>query len=619
MFTEGDPVPAIAMPEWQQLSDDEWARRGGDAVWGRGSAWGATTYVGPRRYRPDRPQPLDRYGRPIPTRAPSEAEPAPWEQAAGPTAPEAGEETNRRVLASSRTMAVASLVSRITGFLRSTLLVAALGVAGVGNAYNLANNLPNQVYELLLGGVLSSVLIPLLVHAEHNDDDNGMAYTQRLMSVSVAALAVVTGIAIACSPLLASAFAHGAAQRSLTSTFAMLLLPEIFFYGLGAMFTAVLNIRRVYGPGAWAPVFNNLIVILSVLIFWTLPGPTTLNPSTMTTTQVLVIGIGTTLGIAGQALILIPSLRRSGFVWKWRFKARPNEAGRMREAGTLTGWVLGYVVASQVGVTVIAKVGVARDGFAQFTNVDLLFQMPYGILVVSLLTALMPRLSRAAARGDTAAVVSDLGLGARLSAIALVPISVGFIALGPPFTTVLFAYGNTSIPEARVMGYSLAWSAFGLLPFAVVMLQLRVFYAMRDGRTPTLINIFMVAAKVALVLIADQSVHNQAQFIEWLNGATSISYLVGAIVGHVLLTRRFGGLGFGKVAQTVSRVGIASMLGGAAAWAAAVVTQNALGRGHTGSLVALIGGALVGVVVLAVILWQMHPPELREIAATMRR
>ena len=140
-------------------------------------------------------------------------------------------------------------------------------------------------------------------------------------------------------------------------------------------------------------------MIVTVLVFWALPGPTTLDPSAITTAQILVLGIGTTLGIAAQALVLVPSLRRAGFRWQWRFRARPNEVGRMREVGTLAGWVLGYVIASQIGVSVIQKVGFSNGGLTVFTQADLLFQVPYGILVVSLLTAIMPRLSRAAVRG----------------------------------------------------------------------------------------------------------------------------------------------------------------------------------------------------------------------------
>jgi putative peptidoglycan lipid II flippase len=526
---------------------------------------------------------------------------------------------DRGLLATSRAMAVASLASRVTGFLRSSMLVAAIGIGGVGDAYNVANNFPNMVYELLLGGVLSSVLIPLLVHAQEQDEDDGFAYTQRLLSVATAALGAMTLLAVACAPLIAGGFVSNPSQRHLTALFATLLLPEIFFYGLGAMFMAVLNIRHSYAPGAWSPVLNNLVMIVTLVVFWTLPGPKTLTPATMTTAQLLVLGIGTTVGIAAQALVLIPSLRKTGFRWQWRFRARPNELGRMREVGTLAGWVLGYVVASQIGVTVIAKVGVSHGAFTVFTNADLLLQMPYGILVVSLLTALMPRLSRSAARGQAQAVIDDLSLGARLSAVALVPITAGLIVLGPVLSVVLFAYGETSIAGARLIGTALAISAFGLFPFALVMLQLRVFYAMRDGRTPTLINVFMVTTKVVIVLVCASTLHGEAHIAEALTGATSASYVVGAVVGHLTLSRRLGRLGFARVARTVVQIGTASAVGAAAALAIVVGVEHALGRGHAGSAAGLILGGAVGLAVMAGAAWRLRIPEVQEIAALGRR
>jgi putative peptidoglycan lipid II flippase len=477
-----------------------------------------------------------------------------------------------------------------------------------------------MVYELLLGGVLSSVLVPLLVHAQEEDEDGGVGYTQRLLSVAAAALGVMTIVAVACAPLLAGAFASGHSQRDLTTLFATLLLPEIFFYGLGAMFMAVLNVRHSFGPGAWSPVLNNVIMILTIGVFWALPGPKTLDPSSITTPQILVLGIGTTLGIAAQALVLVPALRATGFHWRWRFRSHPHEVGRMREVGTLAGWVFGYVVASQVGVTVIAVIGVHHHGaYTTFTNADLLVQMPYGILVVSLLTALMPRLSRAAARNQVDAVKEDLSLGARLSAIALVPITAGFIVLGPALGVVLFAYGETSISGGRLIGVALAASAFGLFPFAIVMLQLRVFYAMRDDRTPTLINIWMVATKVLIVVIAAHTLDTDAHIAEALTAGTSASYVVGAVVGHVALTRRLGLLGFRRVVRTVAQIGAVSVVGAAVALAVVLGSSAALGHGHAGAVVGLVGGGLAGLAVLAVLAWQVRIPEIRDLARLTRR
>jgi putative peptidoglycan lipid II flippase len=596
-FAEADPVPAVALPEWEAPDEEE-------------ERWGRTTFVGARRHRPK------------PVAAPPET-PAEPDDEPVPIAPD------KRLLASSKTMAIASLASRVTGFLRSTMLVAALGIAAVGSAYNAGNNLPNMVYELLLGGVLSSVLIPLLVHAQVEDDDEGMAYTQRLLSIAAVALGIITVAAVAAAPLIAGFFVAPGAQRHLTTEFATLLLPEIFFYGLGALFTAVLNVRHVYGPGAWAPVLNNVIMIVTIVIFWVMPGPATLNLATITTAQVLVLGIGTTLGIAAQALVLIPFLRRAGFRWHWRFRARPNEIGRMREVGTLAGWVLCYVVASQIGVSVIQKVGLAIGGFSVFTQVDLLFQMPYGILVVSLLTAIMPRLSRAAVSGDNDAVIADLSLGARMSAIALVPITVGLMALGVPLAITLFAYGQTSLDGARLIGSSLAWSAFGLLAFAVVMLQLRVFYAMRDGRTPTLINIFMVGTKIVLVLVTSSiyaappgtnvNVDPPVRAVQWLNISTSASYVIGAIVGHILLTRSLGRLGFRAVGVTTLRIAVPSAVAGLVAYGVVRLCNSVMGVGHAAALTGLVGGAVAGLAVLVLLLWRIRIKEIDTIVATARR
>jgi putative peptidoglycan lipid II flippase len=273
-------------------------------------------------------------------------------------------------------------------------------------------------------------------------------------------------------------------------------------------------------------------------------------------------------------------------------------------------------------------VGNANGGLTVFTQADLLFQMPYGILVVSLLTAIMPRMSRAAARGDNVAVVEDLVMGSRLASVALVPVTAGLMALGVPLAITLFAHGQTSLDGARLIGCALALSAFGLLPFAVVMLQLRVFYALRDARTPTLINICMVATKVVLVVVTnelfrapkgtDVDVHPSVHAVEWLNISTSLSYLIGAVVGHVLLTRRLGLLGFRAVASTTVRIGAASAIGAGAAYGVVLGMEHLLGEGHVGALAALAVGGLVGLAVLALVAPRLRLPELQQLAALAR-
>jgi len=515
-------------------------------------------------------------------------------------------------------MAIASAASRLTGFLRSLAVTAAIGVALVGNAYNTANTLPNIVYELLLGGVLTSVVVPLLVQAQERDRDRGVAYTQRLLSLAVAGLAGATLLATVAAPVLTLLYSSGSGPKSqLTTLFAYLLLPEIFFYGLGAMIGAVLNTRGVFGPPAWAPVLNNVVVIVVAGLFIALTQGRDVTGS-LTTGETLLLGIGTTLGIVAQALVLLPALRRTGFRWKFRLDLRGSRLG---EAGPLALWVIGYVVVSQIGYLVQLRLanGVPDNlpGVATFTNASLLFQMPYGILGVSLLTALMPRMSRAAARGDRAGLLSDLSLGSRLSALALLPVTALFIVLGPAIGTVIYGHGRTDTIAARTIGEVLAVAAFGLVPFAITMLQLRVFYAVKDARTPTMINLGMMVARVVLSLLA-AAVLADDNLVAGLLVATSLSYVVGAIGGEVLLHRRFGRLDTARTIRASVRFLVMSVFAGLAAWLVLVLVTNALGQGFVGSLVAVVLASLAAGAVLVLIAVLGRSAELDDVLRGLR-
>ncbi|MGH3804532.1 MAG: murein biosynthesis integral membrane protein MurJ, partial [Pseudonocardiaceae bacterium] len=376
-------------------------------------------------------------------------------------------------------IAIANLVSRLTGFVRQLALVAVLGLGVINDSYTIANTLPLIVYELLLGGVLTSVMIPLLVRAQVADPDGGEAYTQRLLTFATVVLLLATALAMLAAPLLTRLYLGGAgnsnANTELATAFALLLLPEIVFFGLGALLGAILNSRGLFKPYAWAPVANNLVVLAVVAIYALTPGEISLDPVRMGDTKLLVLGLGTTAGIVVQALVLLPALRRVGFRWRLRLGWDP----RLTEAGGLALWVIGYVLAGQVGYIVTTRVAAAADpgSVSTYATAWLLLQVPYGVFGVSLLTALMPRMSRAAAVGDDDEVVADLSRGGRLSAVVLIPISVLLTLFGPALGVALFAHGQTDESEATRLGLTLAVSAFGLLPFATVMLQLRVFYA----------------------------------------------------------------------------------------------------------------------------------------------
>ena len=349
-------------------------------------------------------------------------------------------------------------------------------------------------------------MVPLLVQAQERDPDRGVAYTQRLLSLAVTGLAVTTLLATLAAPLLTLIYSSsGNADKShLTTLFAYLLLPEIFFYGLGAMIGAILNTRGVFGAPAWAPVLNNIVVIVVAGLFIAITAGHAVRATTSPTTgETLLLGIGTTLGIVAQALVLLPALRRTGFRWKFRLDLRGSRLG---EAGPLALWVIGYVVVEPARLPGAAPAGQRRAG--QAARRDHVRQRHPAVP-----DAVRDPRRLAADRADAADEpgrrprrpgqrAADLSLGSRLSALALLPVTALFIVLGPAIGTVIVRSRPHQRQAARTIGTVLAVFAFGLVPFALTMLQLRVFYAVKDARTPTLINLGMMAARVLLSLLA---------------------------------------------------------------------------------------------------------------------
>ncbi|WP_215550392.1 murein biosynthesis integral membrane protein MurJ [Amycolatopsis sp. CA-230715] len=441
---------------------------------------------------------------------------------------------------SSATMAIASLASRVTGFFWKAMLVWAIGTGAVNDSFTIANTMPNILFELLFGGVLTSVVVPLLVRAQ-DDPDSGEAYTQRMLTVGLVILLAGTVVAVLAAPAFTSLYIPegSRANSELTTAFARLLLPEIFFYGGFALLSAILNAKNLFGQVAWAPVANNAVVIATLAVFMVMPGQISLDPVRMGEPKLLVLGIGVTAGIAVQAGMLVPAVLRSGFRFRWRW----GLDARMKEFGGLALWVLGYVVASQIAVTVTTRVLTTGDpgGVTVYSNAWLLFQLPYGVIGVSLLTAIMPRLSRNAADGDTRKVVADLSYGSRIATVLLVPIAAVLTVIGVPVGIAVFHGGANSVEDATRLGQALAVSAFGLLPYALVMLQLRVFYAMKDARTPTLIMVVMTVVKVPLLYLCPVLLDSR-QVVLGVMLINSLVFVIGAIVGQVWLWVSLGHL-----------------------------------------------------------------------------
>jgi putative peptidoglycan lipid II flippase len=502
-------------------------------------------------------------------------------------------------------MAIATLVSRITGFLWKIMLVSVISLGVVNDAFTVANTLPNQVFEMLLGGVLASVVVPLLVRSQ-DDPDGGQSYTNRLLTVGMTMLLLGTVIAVLCAPLLTALFIkapEGSPVSGLATVLAYLLLPQILFYGLFALLSAILNTKHVFGPAAWAPVVNNLMIMLTIGVFAISPGSISSEHVDLSEWKIYLLGIGVTVGIVVQALMLVPALRRTGFKfrWNWGFDSR------LKEFGGLGLWVLGYVGISQIGLIVSTQVltGGAAGGAAIYSNAWLLFQLPYGVIGVSLLTAIMPRLSRAAADGDDKRLIGDLSYASRVSAVILVPISAVLTVTGTAIGIALFSGGKSDLAQATRLGEALAVSAFGLLPYALVMLQLRVFYAMKDAKTPTLIMVVMTAVKVPLLYMC-QAVLSPEHVVVGVLMVNSLSFVVGAVLGQAWLWLRLGHLRtrrvvgvtifsiFAGILGVAAGLGVAKLLGGVLpggprlqAWFALVIQGLVAGAVSFGVLAAL--------------------------------
>lgn len=535
-------------------------------------------------------------------------------QAAEPAAGEADATADMRtsktsgVVRASALMAIATVFSRLTGLVSKVAISGLLGGSIVLSSYTIANTLPNIIFELLLGGVLTSVAIPLLTRAQRSDPDGGLEYTQRLMTMAVLALLVATGVAMASAPLLTRLYLSDgdSADPGQATMWSYLLLPQIFFYGLAALFGAILNSKERFAANAWAPVVNNLVVI-AVAVGVGVVGFRHSTPDHIADSDMLLLGLGTTAGIAAQAVVMVPSLRRAGFRWKWRWGLDK----RFAEAGRLLLWATAYVVVSQVGVVVTNRVASAesKGGVGFFSLASLIFQMPYGILGVAVLTAIMPRMSRHAAAGELKAVKDDMSLANRLSAVALLPVSAGLLVLGAAIGTVLFRMGRMTVENTVVIGGVITGMAVGLLPLAMTLVQMRVFYAVKDGRTPVIINAIMVAVRVPLMMYAGTFADPDIA-LAGLAVATAVSYLVGAVVGEIWLRARFGPMGSRRTMVTVVKMTIASALGGVAAYFATDRTIGLVPRDLTDAVKILLLGGGVGLAVIAVTALVLQVEEL---------
>ncbi|GCD34679.1 lipid II flippase MurJ [Streptomyces chrestomyceticus JCM 4735] len=522
---------------------------------------------------------------------------------------------------SSLLMAAGTVVSRATGLFRGVLQAAALGTGLLATTYNTANLVPMSLYTLLIGGALNAVLVPQLVRARVEHQDGGRAHEQRLVTLVLSVLGVGTLLAVWAAPEIVSLYTTDTpgnhAAYELTVVFARFLLPQIFFYGVYGILGQVLNARGKFGAMMWTPVLNNVVLIA---MFGAYVGLLTV-PETVaeiTDAQVRLLGVGTTIGIALQALALIPYAREAGFRFRPRFDWRGTG---LRKSANAARWTLLFVLVNLVSMTVVTHYATAADqelpkagvGFSSYTYAQNIWGLPQSIVTVSLITALLPRMTRAVAEQRLDDLRDDLSRALRISGTVIVPAAVFFVAFGPEMAQLLYAHGAASAESAVPLGQMLQALGLGLIPFSAQSLLLRGFYAFEDTRTP-----FLMAAWISAVNIALATACHLLLPARWavvgMAAAYAVSYGVGLLASAYLLRRRLEGrLDGHRLSRTYGKLTGAALAAGAVGWAAAHACAGATGDAFWSTALALVAGAATMALLFLLLARALRISELRSL------
>ncbi|WP_042408281.1 murein biosynthesis integral membrane protein MurJ [Streptacidiphilus carbonis] len=557
------------------------------------------------------------------------APPPPGAVAGTPTAPAEAKPAGRGggILGSSAIMAAGTLVSRGTGFVRTMIITFAIGVGAMGDSYNVANTLPTLLYILVGGGALNAVFVPQLVRSMKNDEDGGEAYANRLLTLIVVGLGGVVFVTVLAAPLLvrlvSASIMRDPQSADVTVALARYCLPTIFFMGVHVVMGQILNARGRFGAMMWTPVLNNVVVIFTFGMYAWVYGSfnkTGVTPHSISPEGARLLGIGTLLGLTVQALSMIPYLRAAGFRFRPRFDWRGHGLGH---AAKLAKWTFLFVLANQAGYLVVTQLATAAGnasgrngaGLSAYSNALLIWQLPQAVITVSVMSAVLPRISRAAADGRAAAVRDDLSYGLRTSAVAIVPGAFLFLALGPVIGSVIYGFGNSS--QGTSVGWMLSAFALGLIPYSAQYVLLRGFYAYEDTRTPFYNTVWVAASNALLsgfcylVLPADWAVTGMAF-------AYGFSYLVGLLVALPRLKRRIGDLDGPRCKRTYGRLIAASILPAVLGFAVSTLIVDSLGQGLLPDIAALVVGAGLQIGLFVVIAQRMRIEELNGLIGMVR-
>jgi putative peptidoglycan lipid II flippase len=497
-------------------------------------------------------------------------------------------------------MATGTLLSRVTGLLRVTVLVATLGVgeSRLADVYNVANTTPNIIYELVLGGILSSIFVPVFVEVRNTRGVRQAWHVARAtMTIAIVGLGLLALAGIAASSWIIRLYIHSGspAERAeavqVGGQLLAMFMPQIVFYGVGSVMTGLLNANRRFGVPMFAPILNNLVVIAVGLTFHFLVGQQVPQLGEVTTGQKLLLGLGTTAGVAAMTLVQWPFLRRIGFrfhfVWNWRDRA-------IRKMATLSAFTVGYVVTNQLGYLLVPVLAYGvQGGYTAYTTAFIFFQLPHGVFAVSVMTALLPPLSEQAVAGDWDAFRATLARGIRLTAAVLLPAALGYLALAGPIVRLLLEHGVVTGASTELLTRVLVVFVLGLVPFSTFQLLLRAFYALQDTRTTFLVNLVAVGTNVVANLLLFALLPEPWK-VPGLALGHAAHYTVGSALLLALLSRRIGGLEGGRVLGSVARMLVAAVAMALVAALAGRAAGAPLGPGFLRDLVTVVVGVGAG-------------------------
>lgn len=474
------------------------------------------------------------------------------------------------VARSSMLMASGTIISRVLGFVRTILLAAAIGVTtDAADAFGVANQLPNNVYAIIVTGLLNAVLIPQLVKARSNKD-GGKGYVDRLLTLILTVFFVVTLAVTIAAPGLVALYTSGwnEQQLALATAFAYWCLPQLFFYGLYSLFGEVLNSRSVFGPAMWAPVLNNIVATVGLVAFIVLFGqdPTGLRSiENWSADQIALLSGGATLGVAAQALILLVAWKRADIKFSLNFKWR---GFGLRPALKAATWSLGMVVVTQIGgvvQTVVASGAIsARGTNAAVASVAvaavawLIFMVPHSVVTVSVATAYFTKMAQHAHEARMDLFRKDFSAGLRAISVFAVFFSVAMMVLAYPMSRVFIGDFDSTIS----LGNVLIALMVGLVPFSFVYMMQRAFYALEDTRTPFVFTTIQIVIYIIGAFVIAQTVP-ASWLVVALSLLTSTSVTIQAIIAYTLLVRRVGSLGEHRIATALAQFVLSGIIAGA--------------------------------------------------------